>query len=296
MAVAGCESLGLVVQVSKTFKSGDVKEAQKQLESLTGTARRLIEVTKKKVDFLKVRDEELKEKEKVLHRKIGSAEDTLPQQRVSVNRLKAEKARMNADLEEYKQELRRAESGKRDAERSKENSIAGTAAGGVTAGLLGVFFPPSLIVTALAVAAIGGTAIADAQKRIDQQQKVMSEKQKLISSKKDDIQRQDSQIRDIELNISALESLEQERGQLRQTIVFLQQAITYFEELKVATEGGKERTELLHRIAEKLTARETYSITSSKGFQKECHSFMEAWGNVEEKLNAGDPNLAITWQ
>ena len=40
--------------------------------------------------------------------------------------------------------------------------------------------------------------------------------------------------------------------------MFLQQAITYFEELKVATEGGKEQTELLHRIAEKLAARATY--------------------------------------
>ena len=300
MAVAGRESLGLVVQVSKTFKSGDVKEAQKQLESLTGTARRLIEETKKKVDFLKVRDEELKEEEKTLHRKIGSAEDSLRQQRASVNRLEAEKAGMNAVLEDYKQELQRAESRKRDAQRSKEKSTTGTVAGGVAAGVLGVFFPPSLLVTAPAVAAIGGTAIADAQKKIDQQQRAISEKQNAISNKNSEIQRQNSQIRDIERNISALESqkrsLEQERGQLRQTIAFLQQAITYFEELKVATEGGKERAELLHRIAEKLTARETYSITSSKGCQKMCHSFMEAWGNVEEKLNAGDPYLAITWQ
>ena len=77
--------------------------------------------------------------------------------------------------------------------------------------------------------------------------------------------------------------------------MFLQQAITYFEELKVATEGGKQRTELLHRIAQKLTARVTYSITSSNGAQKMCHSFMEAWENVE-KLNVGEPYLTITWQ
>ena len=300
MAVTGRESLGLVVQVSETFRRGDLKVAQKQLESLTSTARRLIEETNKKVCFLKVRDEELKEEEKVLHRKIGSTESSLRQQKATVNSLEAEKSEVNAVLEDHKQELRRAESRKHDAERKKEESTTGTVVGSAAADLLGIFFPPSLAVTVPVVAAIGGTAIAEAQKSIDRQQKAISEIQDSISNKNREIERQNSQIREIARNISALESqkgsLEQERGQLRQTIVFLQQAITYFEELKVATEGGKQRTELLHRIAEKLTARETYSITSSKGAQKVCHSFMEAWENVEEKLNVGEPYLTITWQ
>ena len=300
MAVTGCKSLGLVVQVSETFRRGDVEEAQKQLESLTGTARRLIEETAEKVHILKVRDEAQKEEEKVLHRKIGDAESSLHQQRASVRSLEAEKARMNAVLSDHKEELQRAENRKCDAQRSKEKSTRGSIIGGVAAGVLGVLFPPSLAVTVPTVAAIGSTAIAEAQARIDCQQRVISETQDAISNKNREIERQNSQIREIECNISALESqkhsLEQERGQLRQTIVFLQQAITFFEELKAATEGGKDRTELLHRIAEKLTARGTYAITSSKGCQKLCHSFMEAWGNVEEKMNAGEEYLAISWQ
>ena len=300
MAITGHESLRLVVQASETFRRGDLEEAQKQLESLTGAARRLIEETTEKVRHLKVRDEEQKEEEKVLHRKIGDAESSLRQQRDSVRSLEAEKAGMNAVLNDHEQELQRAKDRKRDAQRSKEKSTTGTVVGGVAAGVLGVFFPPSLAVTVPAVAAIGGTAIAEAQAKIDRQQKVISETQASIANKNREIDRKNSQIREIERNISALESqkrsLEQERGQLRQTIVFLQQAITFFEELKAATEGGKDRTELLHRIAEKLTARGTYAITSSEGCQKMCHSFIEAWENVEEKMNAGEQYLAISWQ
>ena len=300
MALTDPESLDLVVQVSETFKRGDLEEAQEQLQRLTGTATRLIEEITEKVRSLKARDEKLKEEEKELHRKIGSAEGSLHQLKASVNSLEAEKAGMNAVLEDNKRELRRAESEMRDAERRKENSTTGTVAGGVAAGLLGIFFPPSLAVTVPAVATIGGISIAEAQKKVDQKKRVVSEKENSVSNKNREIERQNSRIREIECNISALESqkrsLEQERGQLRQTIVFFQQAIAYFEELKVATEGGKQRTELLHCIAEKLTARVTYSITSSKGAQKVCHSFKEAWENVKEKLNAGEQYLAITWQ
>ena len=103
MAVAGRESLGLVVQVSDTFRRGDLQEAQKLLESLAGTAIRLIEESTEKVCILKVRDEEQKEEEKVLHRKIGDAEGSLRQQRALVRSLEAEKAGMNAVLNDHKQ-------------------------------------------------------------------------------------------------------------------------------------------------------------------------------------------------
>ena len=299
MAVTGCESLGLVVQVSETGR-GDLKEAQKQLESLTTSARKLTEEANKKMCFLKGRDEELKEKAQVLHREIGSAEGSLRQLKASVNSLEAEKAGMNAVLEDHKRELRRAESEMRDAERRKENSTTGTVAGGVAAGLLGIFFPPSLAVTVPAVAAFGGITIAQAQKKVDQKKRAVSEIECSISNKYREIERQNSRIREIECNISTLESqkrsLEQEWGQQRQTIVFLQQAISYFEELKVAAEGGEEITEPLYHVAKKFTARQTYSITSSKGCQKTCHSFMEAWRNIQEKLNAGEPFPAITCQ
>lgn len=300
MAVAGKESLGLVVQASEMFRKGDLKEAKKQLKSLSGTAERLIEESTEKERILKVKDEGQKEEEKMLHRKIGDAECALRQERDKVGNLEAEKARMNAVLEDHKRDLERAESRKRDALKARQRSTTGTVAGGVAAGVLGVFFPPSLAVTLPAVAAIGGTAIADDQAKMERQRKVVSETQDLISNKNREIERQNSQIRDIERNMSALESqkrsLEQERGQLRQTIVFLQKAITFFEELKVATEGGKQRTDLLHRIAEKLTTRETYSITTSNGCQKMCHSFKEAWGHVEEMMTAGEQYLAITCQ
>ena len=92
--------------------------------------------------FLQVTDEE--KEEKVLHRKIGSDEDSLRQQKATVNSLEAEKAGMNAVLENHKRELQIAESEKHDAERCKENSTTGTVVGDVAAGLLGIFFPPSL--------------------------------------------------------------------------------------------------------------------------------------------------------
>ena len=298
MAVSGQESLGLVVQASETFRSGDLQVAQKQLKCLSGIAERLIEESIEKERILKVRDDEQKEEEKTLHRKIGDAEVALNQQRDRVRNMEAEKARMNAVLADHKQDLERAESKKHDALKARQRSTTGTVAGGVAAGLLGVFFPPSLAVTLPAVAAIGGTHIACDQARMDQQRKVISETQNLISNKNREIERQNSQIRDIERDMSALESqkrsLEQERGQMRQTIVFLQKAITFFEELKAATEGGKQRTDLLHRITEKLTARETYSITTSNGCHKMCHSFVEAWGHVEEKMKSGEQYLAIT--
>ena len=289
MTLTDPETFDLAVQVSETFIRGDLKEAQERLQRLTGIATRLIEETTEKVRFFKVRDEKLKEEEKELHRKIGSAEGSLRQLKASVNSLEAEKAGMNAVLEDSIQ-LQMAESEMRDAERRKENSTTGTVAGSVAADLLGIFFPPSLAVTVPAVAAIGGITIAEAQKIVDQNKRAVSEKENSISNKS----------REIECNISALESrkrsLEQARGQLRQTIMFLQQAITYFEELKVATEGGKEQTELLHRIAEKLTARATYPITSSKEAQEMCRPFKETWASVKEKLNAGEQYLAITWQ
>ena len=52
MALTDPESLDLVVQASETFKRGDLKEAQEQLQRLTGTATRLIEEITEKVRSL----------------------------------------------------------------------------------------------------------------------------------------------------------------------------------------------------------------------------------------------------
>ena len=299
MAVTGQQCLGLVVQASETFRSGDLEEAQKQLKNLSGATVTLIRKITEKERILNGIDDEKKEEEKVLHRRIGHAEGEIRQQRGRITNLEVEVARMNAVLEDKKQDLRKAENRMQDAKERKEQAVTRTVAGGVATVLLGAIFPPSLVVTVPATAVLGGS-IADHQATIDRQRRVISETQDSISSKHREIDRTNSNIRSIECNISTLEfqkrSLEQERGKLRQTIVFLQKAIAFFEELKAATEGGKQRTDLLHRITEKLTARETYSITTSSGCQKMCHSFQEAWGHVEETMNAGEQYLAITWQ
>ena len=64
MAVTGQQCLGLVVQASETFRSGDLEEAQKQLKNLSGATVTLIRKITEKERILNGIDDEKKEEEK----------------------------------------------------------------------------------------------------------------------------------------------------------------------------------------------------------------------------------------
>ena len=72
---------------------------------------------------------------------------------------------------------------------------------------------------------------------------------------------------------------------LRKTIVFLQQAVTYFGQ---PVEGGRQRTDLLYKILDKANSRKQYKILDSRGTTTVVNSFAEAWKQVEKSIMSGE--------
>ena len=202
------------------------------------------------------------------------------------------KARNEALFNDARRELRNAESDKRDAEKKKSDAVAGTIGGSVGAVVLRILFPPSLAATIPAVVTAASVTITQADKAIDASKEKISDAERSVKRENGQIRSANDKIADYEREISALsrkqKGLHEERGVLRKTIVFLQQAVTYFGQLRVAVEGGQQRTDLLYKILDKANSRRQYKILDSRGTTTVVNSFAEAWKQVEKSIMSGE--------
>ena len=287
----GSKCLDLIANASQCIKSNP-KAAQKHLAIIKQTVPPLLDLLHKREKELETKRDELQREESSLERQINSKEASKKRHRWQINELEAQKARKESLLEEAQEELRQAESKKHEAERKKDNVIAGTVGGGVGAIVLGVFFPPSLALTVPAVAAAGTISITEAVERVDSCRGWISSIKGDINEQCSQIQEANGKISNIQREISGLSSKQRslyaQRGELRNEIVFLQKAVTYFADLQVAVEEGRDKTDLLHRIVAKVNERQQYRIIDSKGCTFVLGSFKEAWGRVEDKIMHGD--------
>ena len=289
--LAGSQCLSLVSQASDCLKTNP-HATQQHLQTVRQTIPTFLEELKKREKELEKKRDDIEREEVSLHRQIGEKEDRKKRLKSDIDDLTAKRARNEALLEDAKRDLREAENQKRDAKKAKDAAIGGTVGGAVGAVVLGIFFPPSLAVTVPAVATAGTISITNAEEKIERSQRRISDINQSLEEQERQIRAADANIRDIERDVSSLNSkltaLYEERGQLRNMIVFMQKAVTYFGELQVAVEGGSQRTDRLYKMVELANKKEQYRILDSKGGINVVGSFAKAWEQVEEKVMSGD--------
>ena len=223
---------------------------------------------------------------------INSLQQAQNSLRSTIDSLNASKYSLQSSLDSANSALSRAESDKRRAEREKENAVAGTVAGGVGAVVLGVLFPPSLLVTVPTVAAGGSISISNANKEIDSCRDRISsirgsiaEKERQISSANNDIATNQRRIAEYE---QSKQQLHVKLGEAKNGSMFMQKAASYFVKLKIAVESGQDATaDLLDDFEVAVRQEEKYVLLNSEGMKIEAQSFAEAW-ELAEKIVADD--------
>ena len=215
---------------------------------------------------------------------------------------KSQKSSEEAKLRLERDELRRHESNlssARDrynnANRKRAENKTASIATGIAAGILTVFsFGTAAPITApLAAGAVAGTIAFD----------------RAADSAKDDMARCESEIRDSKRKISSSEStvsslsstiaqlnsdvrcyeadrsrLQNEKGRIKEVIVFLNDAKMYGNQYTITAEACSQRTALATNMVAKAETR-GYSLFDSQGTKRVLSSFKEAWDAFEE-MNA----------
>ena len=297
----GRQCLELVNQVSTCYQR-DPQTAQHNLEIVKQSTPVFLEELKKREKQREEKRDELQREEASLEFTINSKEAEAKKLRRQLQDLEATKARNVDQLEDRKRDLRNAEERKRKASSKKDGAIAGTVVGGVGAVVLGIFFPPTLAVTVPTVAAAGTISITEACKAVDECRDRIRYVEGLIADNESDIRSANKKIYSTQDEVSSLKSklreLYSNRGRLRKTISFMQQAVTYFGMLQIAVEGGQQKTDALHRLIKQINMFQEYEILTSSGVTIVAKSFTEAWRQVEDTIMSGNDDgfLNITFQ
>ena len=295
----GTNILQLVTQVTDDLKRGDcvARTTDQQLVAIRKGGNTVIKQCQEMEGRLTSIEEEKKKEEETLQRQIGSTEASMQKVKATVRHLEEKRSRDKAVLQDHERDLNNAKNRLDEARKSKDRAVSGTVAAGVGTVILGAIFPPSLAVTVPATAAVGTTAILNAQSDIDRINGNIGRIRSDISSTEREISSRNGEIRQHEADISRLRSscceLERKRGSLRKNISFVLQAKIYFTELINATEMGGQRTTLLQSIIAKFHARQDISISTSRGVHTVAKSFYEAWKSFEEQVLSGEEYLSI---
>ena len=274
------------------FLSSNPEEAKKHLQAIKETTPFLLEKLKERRAELDAKGDELDAADNELKRKVGVKEEEKHKVSAKIRSLEYSKSRNEASLADAERDLSRAQEEKSEAESKKGDAIVGTVAGGVGAAVLGFFFPPSLIVTVPAVAAAGTISITDACEKIDRCKGRISDTRCSIENESRQIRNANSKINGLEYDIRSLSIKQQELhdqvGEIRDTRVFIQKAVTYFSEMHTAVRGGEQKTDKLHKIVTTANKKEQYKIMNSQGGHLMVNSFAQAWEHVENKIYSGD--------
>ena len=266
--------------------------AQKHLEHLREKVPQVILALKKKKNELEMQQNDPEKEGESIRRERDLLLQKQTELKRKIDSLNATRSEHQLSLSSAESDLDRAKSAKQRAENEKGNAVTGTVAAGIGATVLGIFFPPSLIVTVPAVAIGGASAISSANREIDRCHGN-------ISSIKEKINRVEQQISDVNRRISAnqqqvselkqkLQVLNNDLGKMKNKSVFLLKAANYLDELQVAVQAGGDRTNLLHKIVTKANKKECYTIQTSSGTRIVADSFAKAWEEVEDKVVSGD--------
>ena len=289
--LTGTNGLDIVSQ-TKLYLNSDPQSAERYLETIKDSIPLLL--TKLK-EYEKERESErnaLIEEEKHLMRQKGDKERELSDLRDKIRSYEAERARYNALLEDARSDLSRANDQKRSAMEDTDAAIGGTVGGGIGAALLGILFPPSLILTVPAVATAGTISIKSADEEVGRCNDKISSAEKNIANENRRISETNRRISSIEGDVYALKikanTLHGEIGEKREAIVFFQKATTFMGKLIVAVNGGKNDTDLLHTILSEANKEEEYEILRDDGCKVIVNSFADAWKEVERKVTAGE--------
>ena len=269
----------------------DPEKAQQALVKISQQTPLLLQQLEKLQAEHAAKRDDLNEEDKSLKQKIQIEEDKKNRLQQDIRRLNENKAGNEALLQDAKHSLNAAENQKRKAEDEKDRAVARTVGGGVGAVVLGIFFPPSLAVTVPAVAAAGTISISDANKNIDRCNDRIRRIEQDIAREKQQIQLTENSVHQAEGQISSLNHqqkvLYDELGSIRRSFVFLQKAVTFFNDMQVAVAKGGQETDLLHKIVQKANETQQYKILNSKGVEVVANCFAEAWEVVEDKLLYG---------
>jgi DNA repair exonuclease SbcCD ATPase subunit len=233
----------------------------------------------------------VKREEEELQDEIGRLESLMQETGKSLALLEARKSCMQDEFGQENRNLLSAQKELDDEHKRKKSREAGATAGVVATAVMGIVSPPTLFVTVPAVMGLGALVV-NAEEKVANAQRKVRDKKSSISSLKDDISLQKRTIQEHEQKISKLKADHQEvmeqRGDLRSTIVFIQQAINFFNFLTSATEAGNRKTDLLHKIVSKLHEKQEFTIRSSRGIQTVARSFRDAWNQVEQLIDSGE--------
>ena len=281
----------LVAETSSSLETNP-QLAQKHLKALQEKVPQVNLALKKNRNELETQQNDLENQFGSISREIDSLLRSQTELERNKDRLNVERSGYQSSLSSAEGDLDRAKSAKRRAEKEKDNAIAGTVAGGVGAAVLGILFPPSLIVTAPAVAVGGTSAISDANKEIDRCSGNISSIRRQINEVEQQISEVNSRISTIQQQVSEQKQKQQilhnKRGEVQNKSAFMLQAINYFDELQVAVQAGGGRINLLQKIVTKANQEERYTILTSNGTRVMADSFAKAWEEVEDKVVSGD--------
>ena len=290
------QCIDLVGQVCRCYRSSP-KEAQENLEVIKKCIPHLIAELKRKEENYERRRDEMQATEASLEHQINSKEAEKKNLEKRIDNIKVRKKIREKQIDERKKELENAKTEKEQAEQHHKQVTDAVKIGAVGAGILGIFWPPTLIVTLPTVAAVGTGLRSATSKIIDDHQNSIDNIKLGISNDEWQIKLFNTSIRILNGDIvdlqSRLQCLYSNREQLRNVIVFMQRAICYFGEMQVAVEAGKRRTDLLCKVLKVMNMKQEYKI-KSKGHTTIVNSFADAWSKVVDGLISGKETGFLT--
>ena len=293
----GTNILELVTQVTNDLNRGTcvARITDQQLVAIRNGSNTVIKQCQEMEGRLASIEKENMNEEERLQRQIGAIERSVYEKRAKVRNLELMRSRDEAVLQAHERDLTRARNQLDEARKRKKEAVSDTVAAGVTTAILGVIFPPSLLVS-IPVTAAFADDIKTAENDIDRIYGNIGRIRSDISSTEREIRSRNDGIRQHEVDISRLRSscceLEKKRGYLRENISFVLQAKTYFTELMDATQVGGQRTKLLQTIIAKFHAREKFSF-GSRGVHTTANSFYKAWKSFEDQVLSGEEYLSV---
>lgn len=283
--------LDLVSAAVNDINRGNHSDVERKLVAIKEDSHSVILQSENRMQRLSEQENTVKREEEELQDEIGRLESLMQETGKSLALLEARKSCMQDELEEENKNLIRAQKEYDEARNSQKERETGAKVGVVATVALAIIAPPTLAVTIPTLAGLGALVI-NAEDRVRSAQRKVQDKKSSISSLEHDISVQKSSIQGHRLNISKLKSDHQvvmkQRGDLRRTIVFIQQAINFFNFLTSATEAGNRKTDLLHKIVSKLHEKQEFTIRSSRGIQTVARSFRDAWNQVEQLIDSGE--------
>ena len=305
----GKQAIMSAFRAHQEIRSGQLAKASTTLSHVKMDGTKLAKEAEELMTRIKAVEVHYIKKEEAISRKIGQLQD-------EEQRLREEKRKINNELsqkrlelnqqrrslQEAEEELSRSKREEEEARNKKEGMIAAT----VVAGVGGVIFSIATLGlgTPVAVAAVAGCTIA-AVNYAEQQEKAernIRRSREVIGATEREIKRCTERISQIERDTNYLtqqiEEQEQEasyyheeRGEMKNLIVFVKEAQVYWNEFADAMKHGASRAELLENLTKKAQEKRFFGFFARRAGKRQAMSFLEAWEDIQSKVKSGSEHL-----